>query len=231
MAQKYVSYIFPYVLTKFEPVNRINMRKIILPAFLALVLTSCSSDSGSFGGGDFKQVLIAGQEGQAGVTYNDNIESIAFTQIRQEGDSTFYEAKLDLDQNNSIDLSFTLVKWSDIQVLTLKGRNGVEIPFSGGEFEILENEALIPGINLLQEGTQINSLVKDYTTAVDGFITYTRGNSVNVSANHSIWTKAAYLPFLIPSTNKEGWVSIDIISNTGVQIEAIGIDMIAIRNQ
>lgn len=207
------------------------MKRLVYLIFVVAISTGCSSDSGTFGGGDFKQVLIAGKEGQAGVTYNDNIESIAFTEISQEGDSTFYEAKLDLDQNNSVDLSFTLVKWSDIQVLTLKGRNGVEIPFSDSEFEIIESETLILGLNLVQEGTQINALVKDYTTAVDGFITYTRGNSVNVSANHTIWTKEAYLPFLIPSSKKEGWVSINMISNTGVQIDAIGIKMIAIRNQ
>lgn len=202
------------------------MRKIVLPAFLALILTNCGRDEGSLGG-SARTPLIVGKEDQPGVVYNDDVGSINFELNGQEGDSTFYIANLDLDINSSNDLVFTLTKWTNNQVLTLRARSGYEIPFSGSEFEILGTEVTIPGLNLLNSGIQIDSRISNYQSLTDGFITNTRNNSVSTSANLSIWNDVVYVPFR--SSSKEGWIGIYIVSNTDVEIDAIGIDMIAIR--
>lgn len=205
------------------------MKKTLLLLLSAALITACGSDTVPFGGGQSEELLVVGQTDQPGVTYNDDITSISFTQTTQVGDSTYFEADLDIDDNSSVDLRFTLIKWSDLQVLLLRGRNGVEIPFSGNEFEILENEVVIPGLSLLQEGTQINSLVTNYGTTEDGFVTYTRANSVSSSSNMAIWTNTVYLPYQSVSGTFTGWVGINIISNSGVQIDGIGIDVIAYK--
>lgn len=206
------------------------MKRILYVVLSFAALVSCGSDEGIFGGGgQFEERLVAGELDQSGVTYNDGIGTLSFSQTSQVGDSTFFEASLDFDANSSVDLLFTLVRWDDIQVLTMKGRNGIEIPFSGNEFEILETQDIIPGINLIQEGTEINSLIKNYASGEDGFLTYTRGNSVSTSANIGLWSNVVYLPWNSPSSSKEGWVGFTIASNSGVQVDGIEIDVVAIK--
>ncbi|HEY9117185.1 MAG TPA: hypothetical protein VIN11_05125 [Roseivirga sp.] len=203
------------------------MRKILSIALFALFVWSCSNNGNGNTGGTFRVPLIVGQTDQTGVTYNSNIQSINFELESQDGDSTFFVANLDLDGNNSNDIVFTLVKWTDNQVLTLRGRNGFEVPFSNSDFEILGTEQVIPGLAILVEGTTITESINNYIGLEDGFVTNTRGNSVSTSSNLSIWNNTVYLPF--KNNTKDGWVGINIISNTGVQIDGIGIDVIAIR--
>lgn len=203
------------------------MRKILSLIFVALIISGCAGDSTGNSTSNFREPLVVGQDNQAGVSYNSDIESIDFILDREEGDSTFFVANLDLDGNNSSDIIFNLVKWSDTQILTLRSRNGVSIPFTSSDFEIIGTDITIPGLTLLVEGTPINSLVTNYQSSVEGFVLDTLGNMINTTAQLAIQNSTVYLPFA--SGTREGWVGIYIIYSGGVQIDRIGIDVIAIR--
>lgn len=203
------------------------MRKILSLIFVALIISGCAGDSTGNSTSNFREPLVVGQDNQAGVSYNSDIESIDFILDREEGDSTFFVANLDLDGNNSSDIIFNLVKWSDTQILTLRSRNGVSIPFTSSDFEIIGTDITIPGLTLLVEGTPINSLVTNYQSSVEGFVLDTLGNMINTTAQLAIQNSTVYLPFA--SGTREGWVGIYIIFSGGVQIDRIGIDVIAIR--
>ncbi len=203
--------------------------QILLFSLFILSITNCGSDNGFGGPGvnPSELPLITGNTDQPNVTYNNNVPDANFEQVSTDGDSTFFEAGFDFNGNNSNDLVFTLVKWADRQVLTVRSRNGFEIPFSGSEFEIFGTEQSILGVDVLNAGIEINNFVTNYTGLSSGFLTNTTANAVNTSANMIIWNGVGYLPFR--NGNSSGWLGFRIISNVGVQIGGISVTTLAIR--
>lgn len=201
---------------------------LLLLVFLPFVFACNDRDVGGGSGinpGDLP--LITGNTSQENVSYRNNVAPLTFEQVNQVGDSTFFEAGIDFNENNANDLLFQLVRWGDEQVLTVRARDGFEIPFSGSDFEIISISQMIPGINLLGEGIELNNIITDYASLTDGFLTNTSGNRVNTSANMLIWNGIAYLPFR--GNNRIGWIGLRINNGAGVQIDGLNISTIAIR--
>jgi len=188
---------------------------LLLLVFLPFVFACNDRDVGGGSGinpGDLP--LITGNTSQENVSYRNNV-------------ATFFEAGIDFNENNANDLLFQLVRWGDEQVLTVRARDGFEIPFSGSDFEIISISQIIPGVNLLGEGIELNNIITDYASLTDGFLTNTSGNRVNTSANMLIWNGIAYLPFR--GNNRIGWIGLRINNSAGVQIDGLNISTIAIR--
>ena len=204
------------------------MRKILILSLIVLVVTACGSSDGSENPTiNTPLFLTVGDTDQEGVDYFDDITSISFSQTDAIGDSTFYEATLDVTQDNIVDLRFNLVQWANSQVLTVTGTN-VTIPFSGTVFEIFGTDEVIDGTTFLTAGSQIDEAVSDYRANEEGFITNTNDGMVTTSAVLIAWNGTFYLPF--KTITNEGWVGLSITAaNRGGDITGMGIETIAIR--
>lgn len=202
-------------------------KNLLLTAALCLLFACNNNDFGGSGVNPAEQPLITGNTSQPNVDYNSNVSPLSFEFLREEGDSTFLEAGIDFNSNNARDLVFTLVRWSDKQVLTVRSRDSYEIPFSGSDFELISIGVSIPGVNIVGAGVELNNVITNFTSLTDGFMTNTNGNSVSTSANMLLWNGVAYIPFR--NNNSIGWIGVSISNGAGVQIEAINVTTIAIR--
>lgn len=204
------------------------MRKILTLSIIVLFISACGSSDGSDTPTiDTPLFLTVGDTDQEGVDYFDDITSISFSQTDVVGDSTFYEATLDVTQDNIVDIRFNLVQWANSQVLSVTGTN-VTIPYSGTVFEIFGTEAILDGVTFLTAGTQIDEAVSDYRANENGFITNTTDGMVTTSAVLIAWNGTFYLPF--KTITNEGWVGLSITAaNRGGDITGMGIETIAIR--
>jgi len=219
------TFLYKFVTSNFEPMI---MKKSSLLALLALVTFSCSSgiDDGLGGGGstdtDFLQV---GNIEQDGVRYSTEITGISLSQTEQSGDSTFFQATLDLDGNNSTDLQFQLVTWTDNIVLTVNAINGFSIPGDDSDFEIFGTERSFQGLKLFPAGTIINGTIFIDDNNEDLFVSQIRNGELTTTSL-LIWNGIAYLPF--KSAGVEGWVGLTIDAN-GNDIQGFDISTIATR--
>jgi len=204
------------------------MKNILFTAFLSLIILSCGSDDGSDGPQiDTPRFLEVGDTEQEGVSYFDFNGSISFSETNQVGDSTYYEASLDLNQDTNADIDFTIVRWDNSQVLLITGTNAT-IPFSGSEFEIFGTTARVDGVTILPTGTAIDEAVQGYASNEQAFITNTESGSVVTSVILTAWSSEFFLPFKLGGS--EGWVGLSIVApSSGGAISAIGVGTIAIR--
>lgn len=201
------------------------MKKSILLSLLVLVAFGCSSGGdGDDGSGGTVPFLIMGNTTQESVTYNTDITNIDFEMTSQSGDSTFFEAGLDVDDNNSTDLTFQLVSWTGNVVLTVRS-TGYAITASEDSFELIGSDVSFQSISLFPSGTEINSSITGFTLSEDLFISHVLNGNL-ITASQSIWNDVAYLPF--SSATRTGWVGLNIEGSIG-NIQGIGINTIAIR--
>lgn len=200
------------------------MKKITLLSLLVLVSFGCSSGGDDNGSGGALPFLITGNTEQDGVTYNTDITDISFSMTTQNGDSTFFEANLDIDDNNSTDLRFQIVTWTDNVVLTVRPI-GYAITAGGDAFELIGSNVSFESIQLFPSGTELNTSIGGFTTGNDLFISHILNGQLT-TASQSIWNSIAYLPFA--SATRSGWVGLNIEAN-GNDIQGIGINTIAIR--
>ena len=207
------------------------MRKLF-PAFIFLVILSACSSEGTIptgGGQNVPTSLIVGDTDQDGVNYRANSEDLTFTQTTVDGDSTFYEVSIDLDESGSSDLIFTLVRWTDFQILSVKGNNSMRIPFTDSDIEIIEIGELMAEAKLLINGTTIDATsASNYTSAQSGFISYTYQGEISPLSNQSLWNDKVYIPFV--SGLVEGWIGIKINAGSNNEIQGIGVRTIAYRS-
>lgn len=205
------------------------MKKSILLSLLVVLTFSCGSgtDDGLGGGGstatDFLQV---GNTDQEGVDYSTDITEISLTQSSQVGDSTFFQATLDLDGNNSADLQFQLVTWTDNVLFTVRSTNGYSISGDDSDFEIFGTERSFQGLKLFPEGTLINGTIFVDDSEEDLFVSQIRNGQLTATSL-LIWNDVAYLPF--QSNDVEGWVGLTIDAN-GNDIQGLQISTIATRD-
>ena len=202
------------------------VRKFVFLSFVVLLVFSCSSDgddNGSNGGS--QPLLIMGTVNQAGVSYLTDITEISFEMTSQSGDSVFYQANLDVDINNSTDIRFELVSWTDNTVLTIISLGGYAITASQDAFEILGTDTSLESARFFPSGTIINSNITGFVQSKNLFISHILNNE-RISASQSIWNDVAYLPF--SSNSRVGWIGLNIEAN-GTDIQGIGINTIAIR--
>ncbi|MBO3700681.1 hypothetical protein [Roseivirga sp. E12] len=205
------------------------MKKSFLVSLLVVATFGCSNgpDDGLGGGGsgavDFLQV---GNTNQEDVVYSSDISEISFAQSQQVGDSTFYQANLDLDGNLSADLLFQLVTWTDNILLTVKPVNGFSVSGDDSDYEIFGTERSFEGLKLFPDGTIINGSIIIDATDEDLFVSQFR-NGVLTATSLLIWNDIAYLPF--KSALIEGWVGLTIDAN-GTDIQGINISTIATRD-
>ncbi len=200
------------------------MKKITLLSLIVLTVMSCGSGNGDDGSGGALPFLITGRLEQAGVTYITDVTEISFSQTSQDGDSTFFEANLDVDANNSTDLKFQLVTWTDNTVLTIRPI-GYAITASSDNFELIGTEVSLESLQLFPAETELNSSISGFTTGKDLFISHILNGNLT-TASQSIWNGIAYLPFA--SATRSGWVGLNIKAN-GNDIQGIGINTIAFR--
>lgn len=201
------------------------MKKLALFSLLVFVAFSCSSStSDGDDGSGAAPFLIMGNTTQASVSYNTDITNIDFEMTSQDGDSTFFEAVLDVDDNNSTDLRFQLVSWTDNVVLTVRS-TGYAIPTGQESFELIGSDASFQSILLFPAGTEINSSISGFTLSEDLFISHILNGEL-ITASQSIWNDVAYLPF--SSATRTGWVGLNIEGSIN-DIQGIGINTIAIR--
>jgi len=202
------------------------MKKFALLSLLVFAGFSCSSnsdDDGTSGGGD-DPFIIMGNTEQSSVSYNTDITSIDFAMTTQSGDSTFFEANLDVDANNSTDLRFQLVTWTDNVVLTVRS-TGYAVTASQDSFELIGSDLSLESISLFPSGTEMNNSLTGFSTSTELFISHIFNGQLT-TASQSIWNGIAYLPFT--SATRSGWVGLNIEAN-GNDIQGIGINTIAIR--
>lgn len=206
-----------------------NMKKSLFLSLLAIIAFGCSNnpDTGLGGGGngatDFLQV---GNTSQEDVVYSTDISEITFAQSLQTGDSTFFQANLDLDGNLSSDLLFQLVTWTDNILLTVRSVNGYSISGDDSDFEIFGTERSFQGLKLVPDGTIIDANVIIDASNEDMFVSQFRNGELT-AASLLIWNDIAYLPF--KSSTIEGWVGLTIDAN-GSDIQGINISTIATRD-
>ncbi len=205
------------------------MKKSLLLSLLAIIAFSCSNgpDDGLGGGGngatDFLQV---GNTSQEDVTYSSDVSEITFAQSLQTGDSTFFQANLDLDGNSSADLLFQLVTWTDNILLTVKAVNGFSVTGDDSDFEIFGTERSFQGLRLLPDGTIIDGNIIIDASDEDMFVSQFRNGELTTSSL-LIWNDIAYLSF--KSNAIEGWVGLTVDAN-GTDIQGINISTIATRD-
>lgn len=205
------------------------MKKSILLSLLVVFTFSCGTgtDDGLGGGGqtatDFLQV---GNTDQEGVVYSTDITEISLSQSSQDGDSTFFQATLDLDGNNSADLLFQLVTWTDNVLFTVRSTNGYSISGDDSDFEIFGTERSFEGLKLFPEGTIINGTIFVDDSDTDLFVSQIRSGQLTATSL-LIWNDVAYLPF--QSDDVEGWVGLTIDAN-GNDIQGLEISTIATRD-
>lgn len=205
------------------------MKKSSLLSLLVIVAFGCSNgpDDGLGGGGptatDFLQV---GNTNQEDVVYSSDVSEISFAQSQQTGDSTFFQANLDLDGNLSADLLFQLVTWTDNILLTVKPVNGFSVSGDDSAYEIFGTERSFEGLRLFPDGTIINGSITVASTDEDMFVSQFRTGELTASSL-LIWNDIAYLPF--KSSDIEGWVGLTIDAN-GTDIQGINISTIATRD-
>lgn len=205
------------------------MKKSILLSLLVVFTFSCGSgtDDGLGGGGptasDFLQV---GNTDQEGVVYSTDITEISLSQSSQDGDSTFFQTTLDLDGNNSADLLFQLVTWTDNILFTVRSTNGYSISGDDSDFEIFGTERSFQGLKLFPDGTIINGTIFVDDNDEDLFISQIRSGQLTATSL-LIWNDVAYLPF--QSDVVEGWVGLSIDAN-GNDIQGLEISTIATRD-
>ena len=204
------------------------MKNILFTAILSLIIFSCGSSDGSDGPQiDTPRFLEAGNTEQEGVSYFDFNGSVSFTETNQVGDSTYYEASLDLNQDTNADIDFTIVRWDNSQVLLITGSNAT-IPFSGNEFEIFGTSARVDGVTILPTGTPIDEAVQNYASNEQAFITNTENDMVLTSAILTVWSSEFFLPFKLGGS--EGWVGLSVVApSSGGAISAMGVGTIALR--
>ena len=210
------------------------MRNLFSTFILLLIISGCSTGDPTPGGGGGNQgggvPLVVGDTEQSGVNYRASSGLANLAQKLVDGDSVFYEAAIDLDEQGSADLVFTLVKWTDFQVLTVKGSNGFSIPFTGSDVEIIEIERLVPEAKFLINGTTISSTTAtNYTTEISAFATYTYQGEISILSELSFWNDRVYIPF--QSETVEGWIGINAEVSSGVELTGIGIKTIAYRSK
>lgn len=207
------------------------MKKLALLSLLVFVVFSCSSSNdddggggGTNGGGGTLPFLIMGNTTQASVSYNTDITNIDFEMTTQSGDSTFFEAGLDVDNNNSIDILFKLVTWTNNTVLTVRS-SGYGITGSQDSFEIIGADTSFESILLFSSGTEINSSISGFKLDEDLLISHVLNGDL-ITVSQSVWSSVAYLPFTSALTT--GWVGLNIVG-TPDNIQGIGINTIATR--
>lgn len=200
------------------------IKRVTLLGLVVLLTLGCSSgvdDGGSNGSLPF---LIMGRIDQAGVSYNTDITEINFEMTTQSGDSTFFEANLDVDDNNSTDIRFELVTWTDNTVLSIRSI-GYAITAGQGSFEILGTDVSLQNAQFFPAETEINNSLTGFTQSEDLFISHIQNGQLT-TISQSIWNGVTYLPF--GSNTRTGWVGLNIEAN-GNDIQGIGINTIAIR--
>lgn len=208
------------------------MRKIFAAILCLSLVAGCGGggDTIPIGGGNQggDGPLIVGDTDQSGVNYRSSSETLDFTQTTVVGDSTFYEIAINLDEAGGNDLTFTLVKWTDFQVVTVKGTSDMNIPFSGSDIEIIELEYFIPGATFLLTGASINTTTTgNYTTAIEALAGYTYQGEISILTEQSLWNDKVYIPFR--SLLYEGWIGVNIEADVNNEISGIGINTIAYR--
>lgn len=200
------------------------MKKLALLSLLLLVGFSCSSSGDDTTSGGSAPSLIMGNTTQSSVTYNTDITNIDFEMTTQSGDSTFFEAGLDVDGNNSVDIRFQLVTWTNNTVLTARS-TGYAITGAQDSFELIGSDTSFESIQLFPAGTEINNSISGFTLSEDLFISHILDGNL-ITASQSIWNDVAYLPF--SSATRTGWVGLNI-EGTINNIVGIGINTIALR--
>ncbi|OEK04205.1 hypothetical protein [Roseivirga misakiensis] len=201
------------------------MKKSVLLSLLVLFAFSCSSDDGDGSGTDgTAPFVIMGNTSQATVSYNTDITSIDFEMTTQTGDSTFYEANLDVDGNNSTDIRFQVVSWTDNVVLSVRS-TGYAITASQDSFELIGSDVSLESLVLFPAGIEINGSITGFTTATELFLGHFLNGQLTTSSQ-SVWSDVAYLPFT--SATRTGWVGLNVVAN-GTDIQSMGINTIAIR--
>ena len=221
-------------LVKFVTYLKLLLMRKLFPVIAILIMVSgCGFNEPTPGAGGGNQgggsPLIVGNTEQSGVNYRAASAIVNFEQSSVSGDSTFYTAAIDLDEGGSADLIFTLVRWTDFQVVTVRGNNSMRIPFTGSEIEIIELERFLPQAQFLISGATISSsTATNYTSEVAGFATYTYRDEISILSDVSLWNDKVYIPFV--SGLVEGWIGINIEVSSGVEISGIGINTIAYRS-
>lgn len=203
------------------------MKKLALLSLLLLAGFSCSSsgdDTNAPTGGGSAPSLIMGNTNQTSVNYNTDITNIDFEMTTQSGDSTFFEAGLDVDDNNSVDIRFQLVTWTNNTVLTVRS-SGYAITGAQDSFELIGSDTSLESIQLFPAGIEINTSIPGFVLSEDLFISHVLNGNL-ITASQSIWNDVAYLPF--SSATRTGWVGLNI-EGTINNIQGIGINTIAIR--
>ncbi|WP_139135221.1 hypothetical protein [Roseivirga sp. 4D4] len=205
------------------------MKKSLFLSLLAIIAFSCSNgpdDGLGGGGGGATEFLQVGNTSQEDVVYSSDVSEITFAQSLQTGDSTFFQANLDLDGNISSDLLFQLVTWTDNILLTVKAVNGFSVSGDDSDFEIFGTEQSFQGLRLLPDGTIIDANVIIDASDEDMFVSQFRNGELT-AASLLIWNDIAYLPF--KSATIEGWVGLTIDAN-GTDIQGINVSTIATRD-